>query len=150
MQVNNTAKVAFSLLASASLLVPTVAIAGNRYEEQIRSQLMMAAIALGLEDYQLFYDPYIDSLGANSEDRLTFTLKKGGTYAIVGVCDEDCSDIDLEIYDENGNSIAVDRGTDDYPMIQISPAWTGEFSLEVDMYSCSTSDCYYGIGVFSQ
>lgn len=150
MQVNNTAKVAVGLLASASLLAPTVAIADNRYEDQIRGQLMIAAMALGLGDYQLLYDPYIDTLDANSEDRLTLTLKKGASYAIIGVCDEDCSDIDLEIYDENGNSIAVDRDSDDYPIVQVTPTWTGEFSLEVDMYNCSTSDCYYGVGVFRQ
>ena len=149
MQVNNTAKVAIGLLASASLLLPTVAIAG-RYQDQIRAQLTIAAMALGLGDYYLFYDPYIDSLSDNSEDNLTFTLKRGGTYAIVGVCDEDCRDIDFELYDENGNSVEVDRDTDDYPIVEITPRWTGKFRLEVDMYSCSTSYCYYGVGVFRQ
>jgi len=149
MPVKNIAKVAFGLLAGASLLVPTIAIAGSRYEDQIRDQLIMAARALGVGNYQ-YQDSYIDRLDDNSEERLTFNLKKGMTYAIVGVCDEDCSDIDLELYDENGNSISVDRGSDDYPIVEVTPARTGQFSLEVDMYSCSASYCYYGISIFSQ
>jgi hypothetical protein len=148
MQVNKITQIAFGLLASVSLFSSTVAIASSRYEEEIPNQLMFAARALGFGDYQLFAGPYIDRLDANGEARLTFTLRKGATYAIIGVCDEDCSDIDMEIYDQNGNSIAVDRGTDDYPMLQISPAWTAEFTLEVDMYNCSTSYCYYGVGVY--
>jgi hypothetical protein len=150
MPFNNSAKIAFGLLAGVSLLIPTIAIAGNRYEEQIRAQLITAARSLGVGNYQLFSSPYIDTLTANGEDRLNFTLTKGATYAIVGVCDEDCSDIDLELYDNNGNSISVDRANDDYPIVRVTPAWTGQFNLEVDMYNCSASYCYYGIGIFHQ
>lgn len=149
MQVKNIAKATFGLLAGASLLVPTIAIAGSRYQDQIRAQLVMAARALGMGNYQ-YQDSHIDRLDDNGEERLHFTLQKGMTYAIVGVCDEDCSDIDLELYDENGNSISADYSSDDYPIVEVTPAWTGQFSLDVDMYSCSADYCYYGVSIFSR
>ena len=150
MGFKNYAKIACGLLAGAAFLVPTIAIADSRYEELIPDQLITAARYLGVGSYQLFSDPYIDTLTSDGEDRLTFTLTKGATYAIIGVCDEDCSDIDLELYDANGNSISVDRADDDYPIVRVTPAWTGQFSLEVDMYNCSASYCYYGIGIYRQ
>lgn len=151
MKINfNTMKISVILLASLSFLIPSIVIAGNRYQDQIRGQLILAATALGLGNYELSHDPYINSLRANSTNHLRLNLRSGKSYAVVGVCDEDCSDIDLKIYDDNQNLIDTDSGTDDYPMVQVSPTWSGEFSVEVRMYDCSASDCYYGIGVFSQ
>lgn len=123
--------------------------AQSRYVNQIKEQLINAAIVLGLDDYSLSHEPFIDTLNHRSLDTLTLTLYRGISYKIVGVCDSDCSDIDMYVYDDNGNLIDSDESSDDIPFIEVTPRWTATFEVEINMYQCSSSYCYYGVGIFS-
>lgn len=135
------------ILASFSYVLPSNA--QSRYVDQIKEQLINAAIVLGLDDYSLSHDPYIDTLSSRDLDTLTLTLYRGISYQIIGVCDSDCSDIDMFLYDDNGNMIDSDESSDDIPIVQVTPRWTATFEVELNMYQCSSSYCYYGIGVFA-
>ncbi len=41
------------------------------------------------------------------------------------------SDLDLYLYDENGNLIDSDLGYSDYGVVSVNPRWTGTFYIEV-------------------
>ncbi|WP_225977448.1 hypothetical protein [Nostoc sp. CENA543] len=122
----------------------------DRYTRQIGVQLVRAAKAAGQGGLRLTHDPFVGDLGGNGEDDITVNLRKGVSYAIVGVCDEDCNDIDLKLYDDNGNLIASDTETDDNPVVTVSPRWNARFKIRVVMPKCSNAPCRYGIGVFGK
>lgn len=144
-----TAKTAIALFSGIVLLTPTAALAG-RFTDQVRGQLMQAAISLGIGSYQLTHNPLVDDLRNNQSETLNINLRSGTSYAFVGVCDEDCRDIDLQVYDENGNLVDSDTDTDDYPMVRVNPRWSGRFRVKVTMANCTASTCYYGVGVFGR
>ncbi|WP_161607265.1 serine/threonine-protein kinase [Prochlorothrix hollandica] len=132
---------------------PTISSAGsttlsNEYQEQVQTQLSVARLALGLEDYEDSYDSYISAIEGGSLETLNLPLDAGNTYSIVGVCDVDCSDLDLTLYDDNGNQIDEDQESDDYPIVTVEPSWSATFRLDATMYQCDTATCVYGIGVF--
>jgi len=81
---------------------------------------------------------------------MTLNLHAGTTYALIGVCDQDCTDIDLRLYDSDGDEVDSDLKTDDKPIVQIAPRVTGEYRVKVTMASCSTSPCFYGVGVYGK
>jgi len=137
---------AFLALALLGLLPPTVQ--AQSYSAQVRSQLNTAQSTLRREGFTRTHDYEIDSLNDDAEDSFTLTLTGNREYAIVGACDNDCSDIDFWLYDENDNLIDSDTSTDDIPMVRVTPRWTGTFRIRVKMYECSVEPCYYGIGVF--
>jgi hypothetical protein len=149
MNTKNTIKAAIALLSGAALLIPMPALA-NRFTDQVRGQLMEAAVRIGFRGYQLTHNPFVDALGNNGSDVLTLNLRAGVSYAIVGVCDEDCSDLDMQIFDENGNRIDFDNRSNDVPVVTVTPRRTGRFRVKVDMPSCSAAPCYYGVGVFGR
>ncbi|MEC4984474.1 MAG: hypothetical protein SAJ37_18170 [Oscillatoria sp. PMC 1068.18] len=149
MQFTKKVKTMVAVVASAILLTPTAVLA-NRYEDQIQGQLIRAAIALGFNNYRLTHNAFIDDLGDNGEDSLTVTLRSGVSYHIIGVCDQDCSDLDLRLYDDRGNLIDSDDEGDDLPVVSVTPRWTGQFKVEVDMYNCDANYCYYGVGAFGR
>ncbi|MDX2256990.1 MAG: hypothetical protein NW214_15865 [Pseudanabaenaceae cyanobacterium bins.39] len=122
----------------------------DKWTNQVRSQLVRASVAIGLVNYQMTHNPFIGDLGNRGKDDVTLNLRRGTSYAIVGVCDNDCRDIDLELYDDNGNLVASDTQNDDTPVIRITPRWNAEFTIRVVMASCSNSPCRYGIGTFGQ
>ena len=63
------------------------------------------------------------------------------TYKFVAVCDEDCTDVDLRLYDARGNLVARDTLVDDVPEIDITPRWSETFTVVVTMAQCNREPC---------
>ena len=135
-------------LLAAAFLVTLTPTAQAQYTAQVRRQLDAAGSTLSREGYSRSHDYEIDNLDDDAEDSFTLTLTQGREYAIVGACDNDCSDIDFWLYDENDNLVDSDTSTDDIPIVRVTPRWTGTFRIRVKMFACSAEPCYYGIGVF--
>ena len=76
-------------------------------------------------------------------------LTRGMTYRAYGACDNDCSDLDMEIYDAAGNLADRDTATNDTPYVQITPTQTGRAYVRVWLYACSNEPCYAGMRLVS-
>lgn len=92
----------------------------------------------------------VGKLNQDQTDSWSLTLYGGLTYLILGACDGDCKDIDIRLYDDNGNEIDSDTSEDAVPALEGSVSTTGQFTIEVHMYSCTTEPCYFGLGIFSK
>jgi len=123
--------------------------AQNQYEQQVLTQLDQ----VGASFTEIGYDIVVrkgDSLKDGETKRYTVNLTSGTTYSLVGVCDVDCSDLDLTLFDDNNNLIVEDTMVDDAPVIEFEALETGQFSLDVKMYDCSEDICYYGVALFER
>lgn len=129
----------FALASSAS---------AQSYSDQVRLQLDAAQRALRGQGFSQTHDYEIDRLDEGTEDSFSIRLRADREYALVGACDNDCSDVDFWLYDENDNLIDSDTSTDDVPIVRVTPRWSGTFRIRVRMYECSVEPCVYGIGVF--
>jgi hypothetical protein len=76
------------------------------------------------------------------------SLNAGRQYAIIGVCDADCPDLDLKLYGPDNSLIAQDIATDDYPTLTFTAAFTGNYRLEVIMATCRVNPCAYGVQLY--
>ncbi|PYP74278.1 MAG: hypothetical protein DMD41_02190 [Gemmatimonadetes bacterium] len=137
-------------LVGAALLAPGAARAQNQWERTVRSQVRQHSQFLTDRDYQLTGDVYQGKLANHETEYLTITLHPGTSYSFLGVCDDDCRDIDLRLFDPDGDEIDADVGTDDWPIVKVTPRVTGQYQVKVVMASCATNPCYYGIGVFTK
>jgi hypothetical protein len=76
-------------------------------------------------------------------------LSAGSSYLIVGVCDNDCADVDLTLEDKDDVVIARDTAADDLPVIRFTPSTTANYWVKVTMPDCRSVDtCGFGIGIF--
>ncbi|GJD20991.1 unknown protein [Rivularia sp. IAM M-261] len=138
-------------ISATFFLAPTAVRADNsRYVNDIARQLVRAAGAVGLGGYTRTHKPFIDKLTHDDYDNITLNLRAGTSYGIIGVCDRDCRDLDIALYDSRGNLIASDLQDDDTPFIRINANRSGTYRIRVDMASCSNNPCYYGVGVFGR
>ena len=64
-------------------------------------------------------------------------FERDTTYRIIGVCDPDCLDFDLALYDPRGKEVAGDYALDDVPILIYTPKESGMFRLQVMMVTCS-------------
>jgi hypothetical protein len=143
--------VGITAISSSLFIAPTPVRADNReYVYEVGKQLERALLASGLRGYSLTHEPVIDALDHGRSDYITLNLRAGTSYGIIGVCDRDCRDLDIALYDDRGNLIASDLQDDDIPVITINPSRIRTYRVRVDMANCDTSACYYGIGVFGQ
>ena len=76
-------------------------------------------------------------------------LEPNTSYLIVGVCDGDCDDLDLQIDTPSGDTLDTEIEDDDAPVLEFTTdADSFYYKLLVDMVSCDTDACFYGVGVF--
>lgn len=108
--------------------------------------------AADLEDYgyQAMYSPSSGSLYDNDSTRWTAVLEAGQQYKIFGVCDGDCTDLDLELRDQFDNLVTYDRADDDHPYVTVTPRYTQRYSVNVKMADCWSSPCAYAFGIYAR
>ena len=131
-------------------LIGVPAIAQRVYEEQVADQLSQIEEALNDDGLVRSHNYKIDRIDDSSRDYLTLELDSNEDYLITAVCDSDCYDIDLKLYDDNDNLIDEDTKRDDFPIVSVTPRRTAEFTIQVSIYSCTEPYCYYGVGVFQK
>lgn len=143
-------RVILPCLVAAALLAPAAATAQNQWQQTVRNQVGQHGDFLSERGYTMSRDVYDGKLNADGIEDLTIMLRPGTSYAFMGVCDEDCHDIDLRLYDPDGDEVASDVRSDDWPIVTVTPRFKGTYRVRVVMASCSRNPCYYGIGLFTK
>ena len=89
-------------------------------------------------------------LREGNDSRFSVSLQSGVEYRIIGFCDEDCDDLDLTLYDSDGDLIEEDILMDAAPLLSFTANTSGRFEVEVAMVVCSLEPCGFGVAVFGQ
>lgn len=144
----------FLLLAPALVLCPPRCgysqNAQDRWEQNVNDQLQIASAALRADGFVRTTTTYQDSIDQGSQQYMDVTLNAGVSYKFLGVCDQDCSDIDLTLRDGNGYLIDQDVDSDATPIVSVTPKFRGPFRLWIKMVSCSQEPCRWGVGIYIQ
>lgn len=122
----------------------------NVYQQQILQQLSNVEQALSAQGFQRMAQPVTGQLPAGQHQNWPLTLQAGGDYRLVAVCDNDCSDLDLIVYDENNVLVAQDVLPDATPVATIAPRWTGAFTAQAVMQQCTVQPCYYALVLYGR
>lgn len=138
------------ITAFAIVFTATAGGAQSRWATQVGEQMDSAGRLLKEEGFSKDKDIRTGSLREGESQVVTLTLQAGRTYVLLGVCDNDCTDLDLHLYDPSDNEISSDTQTHDAPLVRVTPRETGEYRLRVGMDACKTSPCYYGVGVYQR
>jgi hypothetical protein len=144
-----------ALLWAATLLAATTlaarpAAAQNTYQQQIIRQLAAHSENPRQHGYSADRGPIFGQLNDNASDQMRVNLRGGVRYAIIGVCDEDCTDIDLRLYAPDGTKLDEDIALDDYPTLEFVAPVTGQYRLSVEMATCNTNPCYWGVQIYAR
>src|SRR5437868_4644631 len=112
--------------------------AQNHFERQIATQFRNWAPRFASQGLTPVGAPATGSLRARGDESLLINLTAGTQYAIAGVCDADCTDIDLQVYSADGTKIGEDMEGDEKPVVLFTAAYTGQFRVKVLMTRCAT------------
>lgn len=123
---------------------------GDRWNQQVLAQLAAfenAALGAGVIRS---HEPVTGMLPAGESGVITIKLEQGREYLFVGACDQDCTDIDLFLYDADNELVASQEEVTDVPMLTHTIAASGEHTLRVRMYACSIEPCAFGVVTFRE
>jgi hypothetical protein len=119
----------------------------DRYQRTVYAQFRGLAQQSSLGD--MTHEIYMGELADDATASLSVTLDAGTDYMIVGVCDEDCTDLDLTLF-SGSRELDTDVEDDDTPIVSVTPTSTGTFRVSVSMAACSSSPCRFGVAVYEQ
>ncbi len=122
----------------------------NVYQQQILQRLAEVEQALASQGYYRMAEPVTGQLGVGQTQAVPLTLEAGGDYRLIGVCDNDCSNFDLIVYDENNVLVAQDVAPDATPIATVAPRWTGGFVAQAVMQQCTVQPCYYALVLYGR
>jgi predicted small lipoprotein YifL len=91
----------------------------------------------------------VTGLQPGSDHRWQLNLEGGATYRFVGGCDNECSDLDIELIDQRGAVVASDLGPSDFPVVSFTPASGGQFTVRLMMQACTIAPCFAGVRVLT-
>jgi hypothetical protein len=134
-----------SVFAVALLALPSVASAQS-YAEAVWSQLNDVYNQVNGEGFDS-RNYVIGRMANGSSDSWSFTLPGGNSYKIVGVCDNDCQDLDIRV-SSGDNVVAEDVLDDDVPIVNFTAKNETRYSVRVTMAACTADPCFWGIAVF--
>lgn len=132
------------LVIGAAIARP--AVSQNRWEREVHSRLQRAVTAVTTNAGG---SPLLTKTGElNEEEAETFlvTLEHGVAYSILGVCDNDCSRLQLLLATQS-NELAIDRNSETFPVLQFTPSATTVYRIRVVMEGCSWNPCWYAVAV---
>ncbi len=143
-------RVAVAAAVALAVLAPSARAQENQWRSQVESYLKQKSKRLSDMGYAQTHETQIGSLADDDNESFNLTLHSGTKYALVGVCDNDCTDLDLVLYDADGNQVDSDVQVDDVPIVQVTPSETMRYRVKVMMATCKTNPCWYGIGVYGK
>lgn len=86
----------------------------------------------------------------NTTQNVPVALNAGVTYRVLGACDDDCRSIALEAFDSNGGRITGSDGSGDFPVLELTPAVSGQYTMRVRLLTCQVAPCYVGVRVMQR
>jgi len=137
------------------LSLPVLAVlsawAGEPWEDQLRAQTRLRSEAAHADmagaGYHLVGVARTHVLDAGAEETVSLRLTPGTDYRILGVCDDDCTDLDLSL--RNGRASGEAGGGDRWPMLSVRPVAPAS-TVQVTMAHCATPNCGYQLTVWKR
>jgi S1-C subfamily serine protease len=121
----------------------------EEWEQAVYLRLLASEVLFA----DLDWVPYGGVLGldlvAHDEPVRSSIFLEAGEYLAIGFCDDDCVDLDLYAYDENGTLLDSDEEIDAEPLVNVTVSTPGEYFFEANMYECETTTCLYAVQVYT-
>jgi len=142
-----------AILAAAALLAAPP-VAAQEWHDLRDLLLEMIGDVVAQEGYVYAGFAHEGALRQGESEDVTIRLGVGLDFMVVGECDTDCEDLDLALYDGDGNAVDTDFEVDDFPIVMTSPPddpiTFGVYRLRVTMAACGVEPCYYAVQTFAR
>ena len=132
--------------AMASLMLASTSSA-DQYDEQVLRYLAGEVEPYVLNSWELVDSTVDTDLADNAFYTFWAGLEAGSEYIFVGACDNDCSDIDMVVFDTNNQHVVSDFTGDDSPNLRMTAKQSGNHGVVISMANCKAEPCSIGLAI---
>ncbi|MEB3341748.1 hypothetical protein [Okeania sp.] len=133
----------------ASAIIATASSAGiSSEQEQVICKLKETVEAQKKAGKKLVFLPLIGNVIENREFAFTPKLSSNISYTILGVCDDNCTDLNLTLKNEKGEKITGDEKENGIPVISFTPTEDNKYKITAQPDKCTTGKCAFGMVLF--
>ena len=134
------------LVLLAILAMPSAMPGQQRWERQVQERAQRAIDAVATSSPRAVVKR---SGMLNTDEAASFqtTLAQHTPYAIIAVCDDDCSRLQLTLLTSSGSEIAKERNSESLPTLHFTAETTAVYGIRVVMEGCRWNPCWYAIAV---
>lgn len=134
------------LLVSLAVVFPSALWGQQRWERQV-AERVTRAIAAVRPSRQVAVRREVGMLNTDESAFFQTTLVRGTPYAIIAVCDDDCSRLQLTLVKRGGSEIAKERNSESLPTLHFTSDTTMAYGVRVTMEGCRWNPCWYAVAV---
>ncbi len=141
-------------VASLALFVVVAPLAAQtaqeRAEQILRTSLERRDEVLGENGFRPVGERLRGGSGEGESVDHSVQLTAGVEYRMVAVCDQDCTDVDLILLNASGEILTSDVETDDSPVVGLTPAQSGRYTVRVAIVTCAVEPCLHAAGIYAK
>jgi hypothetical protein len=93
-------------------------------------------------------EPSTGTLAPEASARVPVSLQAGRSYAVVGMCEQPCHDLDLRLFDPDGVEVNADVEPNAEPVVLVVPRRSGTYQVRAYMADCGAQSCGFGVQLF--
>lgn len=124
---------------------------GDQNPQQTNAnQLQQFSAAYAQQGFQMAGQPSTGNMAQGQSSNVPVEMYAGYEYRIVAVCDSDCGNLDMVVYDGYGTAIGHDTLADSQPVVGVLPSSTGMFTAQIQMVSCTVAPCYFAVALYGR
>ncbi len=137
-----------SLILGSAMVATAGSVELSLEKEQVICKLKETVEVQEKAGKKLVFWPLIGKLKEKVEVPFTAKLSSDVSYTILGVCDDNCSDLNLTLKNKEGNKIANDEKQDGIPVISFTPTENSDYRITARPDKCTTEKCEFGMVLF--
>lgn len=113
-------------------------------EDCVRNLQLIAAWAESKGITVNYKDSKWGFLGEGESFTVKTTCYNSVAYAILAAGGSEAQDVDIQVFDENGNLVSEDGDDKNVAIATFAPRWTGTYYFKVKLYSSSAGGDFVG------
>lgn len=136
---------AFQILAEPRNLIDETTLSLSSFAQEVIQQGAGNGLRVVLSQ-----DPQVSMLPAEGFEAFPVEMRTGVPVFVIGLCDENCSDLDIVIVSPTSQAVAADEQRDAFPFVAMRPEEAGTYEIQVRMPACTAGACAFGLQVLSE
>ncbi|NEP85878.1 MULTISPECIES: hypothetical protein [Okeania] len=137
-----------SLVLGSAIVATAASVELSVEQEQVICKLKETVEQQERAGKKLVFWPLIGKVKERVEVPFTAKLSSNTSYSILGVCDDNCNDLNLTLKNQKGEKIANDKKQDGIPVISFTPTENSNYRITARPDKCSTEKCEFGMVLF--
>ncbi|WP_293136472.1 hypothetical protein [Okeania sp. SIO3I5] len=136
------------LILGSAIVASAASIELSVEQEQVICKLKETVEAQEKAGKKLVFWPLIGKVKERVEVPFTAELSADVSYTIMAVCDDNCSNLNLNLENKQRNKILNDEKQDGIPVISFTPTENSDYRITARPDKCTTEKCEFGMALF--